>query len=456
VVDSDTIVLMTTWGGAGCQSAESEVESMSDQQNERDYAGALRQLSPIQLDIMRYRCAGRTSDEIASLVSVQVETARYLLADIYDRLGITWQQETTSLAALSRYCPYVSQVAPAGVAATPDQTTQPLPPQPSQRAFQLVQEDDEALRAQRVPAEEEAGPSRQVPLLIFGGIAVVAVAVLLVFLLRGGGGSSSTPTAGVPTATATTASGAATSSTAPTQTPVPTPTEAQPTPTPVPPTPTPQPSPTPTPTPMPSPTPTPAPTPTPQSTETPTAGPTAVPTPQTGTVQYQANWSSGADNWQLGAGWTAANGMLSSGSGSGSIAAPFVPPNGNYAVEADIKVLSGSDSCPSGAGVFGRGTSGQTLSPGYAAATCNNGWVLLAAKKVGNQTSTLGQGPRQGDTSSHTYRLEIKGNQQRMFIDSTFIGESTDSVWTAPGVAGVFLSGNYQIQVSAFRVFALP
>lgn len=83
---------------------------MSELGGDSRYLLALTRLSPAELEAMRYRCAGRSSDEIAALMSVPPEIARGLLATIYDKLGITWQQETTSLAALSLFCPYVSQV----------------------------------------------------------------------------------------------------------------------------------------------------------------------------------------------------------------------------------------------------------------------------------------------------------------------------------------------------------
>ena len=126
-------------------------------------------------------------------MSVPPETARALLANIYDKLGITWQQETTSLAALSLFCPYVSQVSAPQTPSPVEQPTQPLPPEPSERALHLVQEDDEALMAQRVPATHEQGSDNNRTLMIvLGSIAALAIIVLIGFLVRNN--DSSNPT----------------------------------------------------------------------------------------------------------------------------------------------------------------------------------------------------------------------------------------------------------------------
>jgi len=75
---------------------------------------------------------------------------------------------------------------------------------------------------------------------------------------------------------------------------------------------------------------------------------------------------------------------------------------------------------------------------------------------VGNQAETTAQGTKPTGPATHTYRLEIQGNQQRFFIDGSYVGTGTNSNSTAPGVAGIFLAGDYQVRVTGFRVYQLP
>ena len=462
LVDENDEVLRTQQARANAEVAQvAAVEQAASDPPEEGahYVDALGKLDPAELDILRYRCAGRTSDEIAALMSIPTATSRHLLADIYDKLGLTWQQETTSLAALNRYCPYVAQVAPDGAAAPPHPVPQPLPPQPSQRAFELVNEDDAALLAQRVVTTEAAASRRSTRFIILGIVGIVAVAIVALLLLGNNSGEASgTPTAAVgissPTSVAVVPV-ATTPTSAVVQTEVPA--AVPPTPTPVS---TPTPTPVSTPTPTPTATPTPIPTPTPVTTAATTPGstavPTAIPTPLSGNAVYTGDWSGGAGGWQLGSGWTVADGTLSSNAGATSISAPFAPPSANYAVEAEIAILDGSDGCPSGTGVFGRGTAGQTLTPGYAGVTCQNGWVVLASRPVGDRADTLAEGIKPAGPARHTYRIEIQGNQQRFFIDGSYVGAGSDGTWSAPGVAGIFLGGNYRVQVSGFRIYQLP
>jgi hypothetical protein len=185
--------------------------------------------------------------------------------------------------------------------------------------------------------------------------------------------------------------------------------------------------------------------------------PTAIPpTPITGNEVFNGDLANGAGDWQLGTGWTVANGTLESGSGSTSLVAPYVPSSADYAIEADITIVSGAEPCPNGVGLFGRGTAGQQPTPGYSGIACQNEWAILASVRTGNTPDTLAQGTQHSDQAMHTYRLELQGNQQRLFIDSKFVGESTNSRWTVPGVAGIYLAGNDQIRVSGSRIYQLP
>ncbi|HVX29802.1 MAG TPA: hypothetical protein VHA53_04925, partial [Nitrolancea sp.] len=295
IVDENDENLRATQATVGAEVIHQAAEQAapSDAEEAARYTNALARLDPAELDVLRFRCAGRTSDEIAALMSIPAATARHLLADIYDKLGLPWQQETTSLAALNRYCPHIALVAPVGAAAPPHPIPQPLPPQPSQRAFELVSEDDAALLAQRALTAEEAEDARRsARILVLGIVGMLAVVIIALLLLGNSSGEASgTPTASAGSGTPTSEAAIAVA-TSPTPTVVPTaiPTPLPPTPTVVP-TPSPAPSPTPAPTPTLAPTPTPTTEPTPASTQAPTAAPTvaptALPTPISGTVVFK-------------------------------------------------------------------------------------------------------------------------------------------------------------------------
>jgi hypothetical protein len=176
----------------------------------------------------------------------------------------------------------------------------------------------------------------------------------------------------------------------------------------------------------------------------------------TGNLVYEAIWSTGADNWQLGTGWTTAGGSLESSFGAGSIVAPFTPTGPNFGIEAKIAVLSGSNACPNGVGIFGRGTAGTPLTTGYSGIMCQDAWAILASRRTGTEQDTIGHGTAKTDQAEHTYRLEVQGNQQRLFVDSVFVGETTNSRWTDAGIAGIYVSQDYRVKVSTFRIYQLP
>lgn len=248
---------------------------------------------------------------------------------------------------------------------------------------------------------------------------------------------TSTPTA-EPTATET-PEPTATATPKPTETPKPEPTATS----------TPEPEPTPTPKPQP---PTPTPKPEPTATEVPTA-----PKPSEGALVYSANWSAGADDWDLGEGWAVTgSALVADGADAGPQLAPFNPTGPDYAVEAQIAIV-GSNSCDEVAGVFARAAQATDVATplysGYAGNACAHEWRIDAIAQ--NDPATLTNGYRPLDTTAHTYRLEVKGERIRLFIDGKFAGEATDGRFSSPRGVGLYLHGDTQIMVRSFRVYSL-
>ncbi len=418
-----------------------------------DRLAHLHRLTPAELEVLRRRCSGMTSQETASALSTTEQSARYLLGNIYDKLGVTYEEGGgTSLSRLMEYCPLLADPSIAQIAAPPSLASEPPPLEPSGRALLLVAQDDQSLIAQRSPAPEaEESDDKRRLLYIVGGILALVIIAGLIFLFASDDeddgddatGLAASQTASVAVTPTTVAGGAAPE---PTATLVPT-TPPEPTPTPEPPPPTPEP-----------PTVTPEPTATsePEATSVP---PTAVPLPQQGDVVYEADWSAGPGDWVLPEGWTAQPGMiLGDGSTAGSILAPYQPDQPRYAVEADL-TLDGADNCDALAGVIGHAAvdeeDASQLTAGYIGAVCADEWLILAVRDLSDVHDELASGDAEPGVDQHTYRLEVDGDRVRFFIDGVFAGEATDNRWADPGLTGLFLDGDVRVTVSGFRVYAL-
>jgi hypothetical protein len=180
------------------------------------------------------------------------------------------------------------------------------------------------------------------------------------------------------------------------------------------------------------------------------------PPPAPGTLLYQANWSQGPAGWTMIKGWHASGGMiLNDGSDSdGTIGPPFQPTGPDYAVEAEMQVVSpAKNDCDSGLGVIVRNGYGAKVRPPFRE-LCNPGagtrYVSFIVK-----SEDFGQ-PQQFDPGLawHTYRVEVRGNQLSLLIDGALMLQTTDNRYLAPGLAGIW-SRNCQVSVRQFRIIAL-
>lgn len=436
----------------------------------------LRSLSATELAILRHRCAGATTSQIAAQLGLSHDDARAHVGNVLDKLGVTHGRAGTSLSRLAAFCPLLSQVdATAGSGA---QLAVPPTGRPSRRAAELTDADDAALLSQHGGAPPPGDDGRQ--RWIIGGVLafvlIAALVALLMFIDDENGDDVNdadiTPTTEEATATAVAVIPATATTEAPTATP-----EPEPTATDVPATETPEPvdeegtavaatetaaaQPEPTATDVPpTETPTPvAPTAT-ATVATPEPTPTVpapTPPPAAGTLAYEADWSTGDDGWDLTDGWAIQGGNLVTTSAAAEpLLSPFDVQQADYAVEIEM-VITNLNNCDERAGVFARITEGSTpagaVLVGYAGSVCDDEWHIESVLE--DDRESLADGARPLATGSHVYRLEVAGQRIRLFIDNTFVGEATDDRWDETGGAGIYIDGDLNISVTAFRVYTL-
>lgn len=209
----------------------------------------------------------------------------------------------------------------------------------------------------------------------------------------------------------------------------------------------------------------PTPTPTPQA---PT--PTPTPLPKPGTVLYQANWSSGMNGWFNGSSqWNTVNGMLVSNSKlyypdipDAAATAPYkLDTTPDYAVEAQMQFVSCAYDHDCGFGVFLRWSGQGGYVGGMDAMNYGKGYAGIADIHTDHAyvCPTCGYSPIKytdytPGTDWHTYRVEVKGNDLKLFIDGALVIEVTDNTYLSGGQVGVE-SYNVQINVRSFKVIAL-
>jgi|GEM_PF-2270784 len=452
---------------------------------DRDRLATLRRLSPTELAVLRHRCSGATTAQIATHLGIPQADARAHVGNLLDKLGITYGREGTSLSRLTAYCPLVSQLG-----ASAGNSGEPLRPpagQLSQRAVELTDADDLALVSQQggpppPPAGGTTGDGGQ-RWIIGGVLAFVLVAALLALLFFWDDDDDGDDTAADEQATEQAATATALAVVEPTatveeatETPEP---EPEPTATDEPATETPEPDeeeeketevaatetaeaePEPTETEV-------AATETPAATEptatatpdkpspTPTE-PKPEPTPDDSQLAYEADWSSGNDGWNLSAGWAIENGNLVTSGDASPLLSPFEPQSPNYAVEIEM-IVTNLNTCDERAGVFARITEAANQPDdglvGYAGTACDDEWHIDAVLE--DDLESLASGDRTLTSGSHTYRIEVAGEQIRFYIDDAFVGSATDDRWTEAGGTGIFVEGTVDVTISAFRVFTLP
>jgi len=202
-----------------------------------------------------------------------------------------------------------------------------------------------------------------------------------------------------------------------------------------------------------------APSATPRPSNTPQ--PTATSTPKAGDELYAVtSWPGGLSGWSGNTDWKTAGGMLVYSSenqlGGGVIWAPYRPPTSDYAVEAEIQIISDPNCCD-GFGVIVRGTGNGEINAyrggvGHGGDSGPYGAVLIAGDPfhccLRHQAFSPGKG-------WHKYRLEVKANQLRLFIDDAPAGEAVDNRFLSGQLVGLWTNTSPQVNVRSFRVFQL-
>jgi Protein kinase domain len=295
-------------------------------------------------------------------------------------------------------------------------------PQSAEALIAALQSGDTATFAMRRPSGQGSSQARKGVLL--GGLVVVlivaALAVVGSGVLAGAKGSPTAP--GI--AAGTTASPIATSVATGTAAAVPSHTDTA----------TPQPTVTPA-----APTDTPVPTTPPPSSQWP----------------YVADWSTGLNGWSMSNGFDVRYGQLvNDGSGDTVIPgaqAPVLPPTANYAVEAEIRLVSGC-------GTFGVVARWDGGAGGYALGVKDCTDLMLTPAGAGDWwwgwKSPMASAPW-NPSGTHTYRVEVRDAVITAFVDGKPQFTKTDLRFPDAGRTGLWCRGP-QIIVTKFKVEPLP
>jgi hypothetical protein len=194
-------------------------------------------------------------------------------------------------------------------------------------------------------------------------------------------------------------------------------------------------------------------TPIPTNTNTPTLAPSKTATPGVGDIVYEANWDNNFDGWGGDESWKVIDGMLLNNGASNKaiINAPYNPGKHNirdYAIEVEIQAIG--DYC----GTFGTfGRSGYWGGIRYTQCYGNNHHAIIGFDYPDNWLDEIYYTPFNPGNDWHTYRLEVKGNIVKLFIDTRLMFEVTDNQFLEGGTIGLW-SYNTQLAIKNFRVYA--
>lgn len=198
-----------------------------------------------------------------------------------------------------------------------------------------------------------------------------------------------------------------------------------------------------------------------QSSPTTLPSPTVTPPPKPGDILYQADssWSgwSGSPDWHI------ANGMLvndgTAEGGGPTIVAPYQSPVSDYAVEANIQVVHWNTCCIAQFAIVVRASSNNNGWQGYSvgddiASFAGPQYVAQVSSSTGDYGSSLGSDPFDPGSASHLYRIEVKGNNIKFFIDGGLKLSVNDNTYLTGGQVGLWSFG-VQLNITSFKIIAL-
>jgi hypothetical protein len=188
------------------------------------------------------------------------------------------------------------------------------------------------------------------------------------------------------------------------------------------------------------------------TTTTVTAGVTATDTggaaqQPAGIVLYEiSDWSSGINGWAAAGQWKTVGGMLVTDGSSDSFAVAPVDLTGHpdYAVECEVQILD--PSAGTDVVLMARMINGTGYWGGFAGSE--------AQMVVGYGQGDLGASSFVLDSNWHKYRLEVRGNTVKLFLEQAEVARAVDNRALEPGTVGIYCAGG-QICVRSFRVVAL-
>jgi hypothetical protein len=124
-----------------------------------------------------------------------------------------------------------------------------------------------------------------------------------------------------------------------------------------------------------------------------------------------------------------------------------------------VSVTGGPFSCEQTVGLFARSVTRDTgagpFPVGIVASVCPERWELSVVEDAAATRQVLAEGSFAPGNAEHVYRLEVAGNTMRLFIDGVFAGEASDDRLTESGSAGIYVGGDFQVTISAFRIFEM-
>jgi hypothetical protein len=166
---------------------------------------------------------------------------------------------------------------------------------------------------------------------------------------------------------------------------------------------------------------------------------------QPGRVLFEADWSTGLDDWGAGPEWSVVDGVLSfDGSSPGSIAYAPPPATSDYAVETEVQVAPGARD---GFAIFLR----QLIAIEYRA-TIDEGKATI--ETGGRFRRSLASVDLDPGTDWHRYRFEARDRQFRLMIDGVCVLEAegaTVSTNTGAYHTGI-RTGQGIVRVRSFKI----
>lgn len=177
--------------------------------------------------------------------------------------------------------------------------------------------------------------------------------------------------------------------------------------------------------------------------------------PRPVTVLYRADWSKGMDGWSGSEDWTALGGKLLCAGKDFSLTVGAVAPLDldraeGYAVEADIQLLRYTISN----GSFGVMVRVQEDGTGYGAGHVPSDKAVVLRTEQGGGRPVLDSQAFTPGGEWHRYRIEVRDNELRAFIDGAPTLSATDNTFLTGKRVGLWSSGA-QLSVRGFEVTEL-